>query len=130
MSISKTARQSKRLQRLLCSVFQRDDDLDTYVEGLKGLVNELDEDLIDHECRLFKALANETRLKMIRLLTHREMCVCELMVALELTQPTASHHLNILESARLVKDRKKGRWVFYSIANPELFEGIHKLNIL
>ena len=58
------------------------------------------------------------------------MCVCEVMVALDLTQPTASHHLRILENVGLVKDRKEGKWVFYSIANPELFEGMRKLNIL
>jgi ArsR family transcriptional regulator len=52
------------------------------------------------------------------------------MVALDLTQPTASHHLRILENVGLVKDRKEGKWVFYSIANPELFEDMRKLNIL
>jgi ArsR family transcriptional regulator len=43
------------------------------------------------------------------------MCVCEVMVALDLTQPTASHHLRILENIGLVKDRKDGKWVFYSL---------------
>jgi ArsR family transcriptional regulator len=52
------------------------------------------------------------------------------MVALDLTQPTASHHLRILENVGLVKDRKEGKWVFYGIANPELFEGMRRLNIL
>jgi len=49
------------------------------------------------------------------LLSSREMCVCEVMVALDLTQPTASHHLRILENVALVKDRKDGKWVFYSL---------------
>jgi ArsR family transcriptional regulator len=79
-----------------------------------------DEELIDAKTRLLKALANETRLKMLKLLSKREMCVCELTVALELTQPTASHHLNILENMGLIKDKKKGKWVFYSVTNPEL----------
>jgi len=52
------------------------------------------------------------------------------MVALDLTQPTASHHLGILENAGLVKDRKEGKWVFYNIADPKLIENMHKLKIL
>jgi ArsR family transcriptional regulator len=79
-----------------------------------------DEELIDSKTRLLKALANETRLKILKLLSTREMCVCELTVALDLTQPTASHHLNILENMGLIKDKKKGKWVFYSVASPEL----------
>jgi ArsR family transcriptional regulator len=90
---------------------------------LQNLASEVaDEYLVDEKTRLLKAVANETRLKMLRLLSNREMCVCELTVALDLTQPTASHHLNILENIRLVNDRKDGRWVFYSIANPKLVQ--------
>jgi len=80
--------------------------------------------------KVLKALADAIRLRILGLLSSREMCVCEVMVALDLTQPTASHHLRILENVGLVKDRKEGKWVFYSITNPELFEGMHKLNIL
>jgi len=69
-------------------------------------------------------------LRILGLLSSREMCVCEVMVALNLTQPTASHHLRILENVGLVKDRKEGKWVYYSIAKPELLEGMHKLGIL
>jgi ArsR family transcriptional regulator len=58
------------------------------------------------------------------------MCVCEVMVALDLEQPTASHHLGLLENAGLVKCRKEGKWVFYSVANPELLENLHKSRIL
>jgi len=84
----------------------------------------------DKQSRLFKALADETRLRILKLLGIREMCVCEVMVALGLTQPTASHHLGILENVGLVKDRKEGKWVFYSIANPKLIENIDKINVL
>ena len=52
---------------------------------------------------------------MLALLSIREMCVCELITALSLTQPTTSHHLKILEDADLVQSRKEGKWVFYGI---------------
>jgi ArsR family transcriptional regulator len=104
-----------RLERLLCSGLRPDNDLERYAQELRLLVENIDAEQINHKTRLLKALANETRLKMVHLLRNREMCVCELMVALNLTQPTASHHLNILENVRLIQNRKEGRWVFYSI---------------
>ena len=68
--------------------------------------------------KFFKALGDSTRLRILGLLSVREMCVCEVMVALNLTQPTASHHLRILENVCLVKDRKEGKWVFYALHDP------------
>jgi len=76
------------------------------------------------QSKLFKALGDKTRLRMIYLLRTKELCVCEIMAALNLTQPTASHHLGILENAGIVKDRKEGKWVFYSIAEKELVRGL------
>ena len=70
------------------------------------------------KAKFFKALADTTRLRILGLLEVREMCVCEVMVALDLTQPTASHHLRILENVGLVKDRKEGKWVFYTLNDP------------
>jgi ArsR family transcriptional regulator len=78
----------------------------------------------EKESKVFKALADENRLRILGLLRAREMCVCEVMVALNLTQPTASHHLGILENVGLVRDRKEGKWVFYSLTNPRLVENI------
>ena len=80
--------------------------------------------------KFFKALADTTRLRMLGLLSVREMCVCEVMVALELTQPTASHHLRILENVGLVKDRKEGKWVFYKLGDPAWTASLLKLNVL
>jgi ArsR family transcriptional regulator len=121
MQTSKTKR-SKRLERLLCSGLRTREDLDIYASKLKSLVKDLDEELIERKSRLLRAVANDTRLKLLKLLINKEMCVCELMFALELTQPTASHHLNILENNGLIKDRKEGRWVFYSISRPDLVQ--------
>ena len=72
----------------------------------------------EQRSRFFKALADGIRLRILSLLVTREMCVCEVMVALDLTQPTASHHLGILENVGLVKHRKEGKWVFYRLSDP------------
>jgi len=65
------------------------------------------------QSEMFKALSAEVRLKMMYALIERELCECEVMVALDLTQSTASHHLSILERARLVTKAKRGKWAFY-----------------
>ena len=123
-------RLSKRLERLISSGICPAEDVEEYADDLKQLVNSvLDVGSIYRQNRLLKALANPTRLKILNLLQIREMCVCEIMVALGLTQPTASHHLSILENVGLVKDRKEGRWVFYSITSDTtqlLFEFLKK----
>jgi len=67
--------------------------------------------------RLLGAAGDSTRIKMLLLLSEREMCVCELESALGLPQPTASHHLGILEQADLVERSKRERWVFYKAQN-------------
>ena len=68
----------------------------------------------------FKALCEDVRLKIIELLMDRELCVCEVMELLNLSQPAVSHHMKILKQVDLVKDRRNGRWVFYSL-NKERF---------
>jgi DNA-binding transcriptional ArsR family regulator len=83
----------------------------------------------DAKKRLFKAVADETRLRILGLLVEREMCVCEVMIALDLTQPTASHHLRILDAVGLVRDRKEGKWVFYRLADVSLVTGILRLDV-
>ncbi|MDH5733008.1 MAG: metalloregulator ArsR/SmtB family transcription factor [Candidatus Bathyarchaeota archaeon] len=122
---------SKRLNRLIKSGICPAEDALKYADELKQMANEIASvEAADKQHRFFKALADETRLRILSLLEVREMCVCEVMVALDLTQPTASHHLGLLENAGLVKDRKEGKWVFYSLADPKLLEGMHKLKIL
>ena len=107
---------SKRLERLVKSGICPAEDVSKYASELRQLVHEItDENTVKTQSRLFKALADMTRLKIMMLLGIREMCVCEIMVALDLTQPTASHHLGILEAVDLVEDRREGKWVFYSL---------------
>ncbi|SFM78726.1 ArsR/SmtB family transcription factor [Thermodesulforhabdus norvegica] len=67
--------------------------------------------------RVMKALSDPNRVKIIKLLTVRELCVCEIQAALNISQPTVSKHLKILEDAGLVKSKKNGLWVIYSIAD-------------
>lgn len=76
--------------------------------------------------RLFKALGDETRLRILKLLEVKELCVCEVVQSLEIAQSRASRHLGILREAGLVTDRREGPWVVYRTsdeASPET-EGV------
>ena len=128
MSLSKI---DERLQRLAKSGVYSCETASEYADELRELADKK-QSLEDSKAKskVFKALAGAIRLRILGLLSFREMCVCEVMVALDLTQPNASHHLRVLENVGLVKDRKEGKWVFYSIANTELLEGMRKLSIL
>jgi len=64
---------------------------------------------------LFKALSDETRLRILNLLREKELCVCELMDVLEMPQPRISHQLRILKEAGLVVDRREGKWIIYAL---------------
>lgn len=69
---------------------------------------------------VFSGLADSTRLKILKLLAKEELCACEVMAALDLTQPTTSHHLGILERSGLVASRREGKWVFYRVADAKV----------
>ena len=74
------------------------------------------------KAKLFKALADPYRLKIIELLREGEKCVCEIFPHFGIAQPLASRHLKILKDCGLVKDRKDGNRRFYAITEPEIFE--------
>ncbi len=65
--------------------------------------------------KVFKALSDGTRLRILNILLERECCVCEVMQVLEISQPSASRHLSALHEAGLLKSRKEGTWQNYSI---------------
>jgi ArsR family transcriptional regulator, arsenate/arsenite/antimonite-responsive transcriptional repressor len=69
--------------------------------------------------RVMKALSDPNRVKIIKMLQQRDLCVCEIKTALDVAQPTASKHLKILEKAGLVKYRKDGLWVNYHLTGGE-----------
>lgn len=68
-----------------------------------------------HLQEIFKALSDETRLRILKLLEEREICVCELMQVLGMPQSTISRHMNVLRRAGLVIGRRDGKWVHYRL---------------
>jgi len=75
-----------------------------------------DEYKIRQEAKRYKALGDETRLKMFRVLEKGELCVCELMNHFQMNQSVASRNLKVLENAGLVEGRRRGKFVYYCIA--------------
>lgn len=69
----------------------------------------------------FQAVAEETRFRLVQLLTGGERCVCELQDELDAAQSRLSFHLRKLKEAGVVSDRRAGRWVYYSLV-PEALE--------
>lgn len=66
---------------------------------------------------IFKLLGDPTRVKLLCALSHRELCVCDLSAVLGMTQSAVSHQLRVLRGAHLVKFRKQGKVVYYSLAD-------------
>ena len=79
---------------------------------------------------VFKALSDETRLKVIKLLEHGELCVCDITAALDMSQSKVSFHLGVLKNANLVKSRKEGKWMHYKIDNTDYFNRLLTLSII
>ena len=117
MSDQKTASTLERLN-LLSS--QNKCGVGIYIDDLRKMVSGIDKAELRKSSDFFKALGDESRLKMLHLLEKRDMCVCELVAALESAQPTTSHHLKVLENAGLIERKRKGKWVFYGIRSPEI----------
>ena len=64
-----------------------------------------------------KALSDPNRVKIVKMLQYKVMCVCEIRTALDITQPSASKHLKILEDAGLVSSKKDGLWMNYHLTD-------------
>ena len=76
---------------------------------------------------VLKALSDETRLRILNLLYEKELCVCDVMETLQITQAKASRHLIYLKNAGLVKDRKYAQWAYYSMSKDERMKFIDSL---
>lgn len=69
--------------------------------------------------QMFRALGDETRLRILNLLQQRELCVCQIVDVLGLGQSKVSRHLAHLRGAGLVSDRREATWMYYSLAEPQ-----------
>jgi DNA-binding transcriptional ArsR family regulator len=69
----------------------------------------------------FKALSDPTRVRIISALSHTELCVCDLAATLGMSQSATSHQLRTLRQLRLVKNRKEGRQVYYSLDDEHIY---------
>lgn len=70
---------------------------------------------MEDKIEVFKALSDKNRLLILEMLSCGELCACDIIEGLNLTQPTISHHMKILKSSGLVNGEKKGKWMIYSI---------------
>lgn len=92
------------------------------VEVHEEIIKVIDETMpesaeLDDLSELFKVFGDATRLKILLVLSSVEVCVCDLAHALDMTQSAISHQLRILKQKKLVKNRREGKSVFYSLAD-------------
>ncbi|HDJ66668.1 MAG TPA: transcriptional regulator [Nitrososphaeria archaeon] len=127
MKISKNLRE--RITRLMELRGIRDKSIEQYVNGLLNLSKSIaiEEGKLRRAAKIFEALSDFENLRILMLLRKKEMCVCELMMALNMKQPTVSYHLRLLRERRLVKSIRRGKWIFYSIADRKLLKAIEKI---
>jgi ArsR family transcriptional regulator len=78
---------------------------------------------------VFKALSDETRLRIVKLLENGELCVCHIVAAVDMSQSKISFHLRVLKEAGLVKDRRDGKWTHYRLNESDLFKRLLFLSI-
>jgi ArsR family transcriptional regulator len=119
----------KRIKRLVDSGLCTTEEASEYMSKLTRITLDIvsSKEKIKRASKVLKALAHPTRLKILKILSNRGMCVCEIMAVLNVTQPTTSHHLNMLEKMGLVRRRHLKKWVFYSIANTEITNIVQQL---
>jgi DNA-binding transcriptional ArsR family regulator len=92
------------------------------VDSVRSLM--LSPRLIANTAEIFKVLGDPTRVRLLFALAQRELCVCDLSAVLGMTQSAISHQLRVLRSARLVRYRKAGKIVYYSLADAHVLQFI------
>ena len=102
----------KKTEVECCDIFQIHEELVKKVEE-----NILNEDTLKELADFFKVFADTTRLRILSVLFQSEMCVCDLAEVLGMTQSAISHQLRLLKQMKLVKNRREGKTVFYSLAD-------------
>ena len=81
-----------------------------------------DDEQIDAQVTVFKALANELRVRILDALRDGEMCACELQVVLDAPQSTVASHLRELADAGIVRKRRQGKWTYYRIGDTAVIQ--------
>lgn len=95
-----------------------------------NLMDKISEDESNHEVKVFKAVADHTRLKILKLLFGGELCICDIMIALKKPQSSISRNLAMLEDAGLIKERKDGKWCHYRLSDGAVIEMINLVNLI
>ena len=122
---------NQRLKRLTETDLCQAEVADEYHKELLQLADDAaDAETAKKNSKFFKALSDEKRLRIVKLLMVKEMCICELMICLDMTQPNLSHHIQILENAGIVNRTKKGKWVYCSLADRKLVEKMIELHLM
>jgi ArsR family transcriptional regulator, arsenate/arsenite/antimonite-responsive transcriptional repressor len=74
---------------------------------------------LDKILDLFSILSDKTRLRILLLLMKSELCVCEIIGVLDMSQPRISRHLSMLKQGNYIKDRREGKWIYYKLEDNE-----------
>ncbi len=90
-------------------------------------MRKVEADLYSKVAEYFKALSHPTRIKIIELLSKREMCVCQMMAALNLDQSHVSRHLMVLRANKMVKTRREGTIIYYSLTDENIINIIDEV---
>jgi DNA-binding transcriptional ArsR family regulator len=96
------------------------------VKKLRALMKKID----SSEAVVFKAASDPCRIQILKLLKEGELCVCEIMTALDRPQSTTSHHLSILKEAGLIRERRAGKWSHYRLADGAVIEMLNQAKVL
>jgi len=105
------------------------DQASSKAHSLQVLMKRVDQGT-DEEVEIFRAIADPCRLRILKLLREGEFCVCEIMTALDRPQSSTSHHLSILKSAGLIKERREGKWSLYRLSDGAVIELINQSRLL
>ncbi|AEM78968.1 ArsR/SmtB family transcription factor [Thermoanaerobacter wiegelii] len=87
----------------------------------------MEADLYSKVAEYFKALSHSTRIKIIELLSKKEMCVCQMMAALNLDQSHVSRHLMVLRANKMVKTKREGTIIYYSLTDENIINIIDEV---
>lgn len=100
-------------QKTFCDICEVFDPNQQVVKLMRN--NKLEEDVVYELAEIFKTIGDPTRIKILYALKERELCVCDLSELLEMSSSAISHQLRVLRTNKLVKFRKEGRSVYYSL---------------